>query len=553
MKAESLLALCTARDTRLLHVLQESYGADSGLLESRMHLLAKVLETFCSRFGDIPVRVFRCPGRINLRGMHVDTHGGYLNLMTHQREVLLAAAPREDDRFILVNIESQFEDVYYALAEWTRMPAFTSDWHAFITHPDVQGPALQRRGHWGNYLKGASLRLQQHVRDVPLRGIQGIIGSDLPRGASLSSSTALSMVVLHALAACNELPLDPETSILLGKEAEWFTGARGGMSDQAAMVLGDRGRLVNVALLPGRLDVSGARHVAFPEDLHVLVINSYTERSLSGAQLVEYTRNRFAYSMAMEIVRQELARMDPASGLAEGVQFLSDLTPSTLGPGSEELLYRLLLSIPEEEPIDRLRTRYDLPQLDALYEQYFGTAPEELRPRSIRLRGPLLFGIAESERARLFPDALLARDFARAGRLMRWGHDGDRVRNADGTPYCYDVRDESIRALLRRAAPIEECPGAYGASSPALDLLVDASHAAGALGASLTGAGIAGTLLALCKPSGTEAIADAIRAMLASERYATSAALKSPLTPDDLNNATVPNIAVAPLGELVLA
>ncbi|MCC6486846.1 MAG: hypothetical protein IT364_05040 [Candidatus Hydrogenedentes bacterium] len=551
MKAEALLALCASRDTRLIHVLQTSYGTNSSLIESRTRLLAKVLRAFLSRFGDIPLRVFRCPGRINLRGMHVDTHGGYLNLMTHQREVLLAAAPREDDRFILANIESQFEDVHYALAEWARMPAFTSDWHAFITHPDVQGPALQRRGHWGNYLKGASLRLQQHERDTPLRGIQGIIGSDLPRGASLSSSTALSMVVLHALAACNELPLDPETSILLGKEAEWFTGARGGMSDQAAMVLGDRGRLVNVALLPGRLDVSGARHVSFPEDLCALVINSYTERSLSGAQLVEYTRNRFAYSMAMEIVRQELARMHPAAGLAESVHYLSDLTPSRLGPGSEELLYRLLLSIPEEEPIDGLRTRYDLPQLDALYDQYFGTAPEELRPRSIRLRGPLLFGIAESERARLFPDALLARDSARAGHFMRWGHDGDRVRNADGTPYRYEVGDESISALMQRATPIEECPGAYGASSPALDLLVDAAHRAGALGASLTGAGIAGTLLALCKPSDTEVIADAVRAMLASEHYATTAALKRALTTEELENAAVPNVAVAPLGELV--
>ena len=316
------------------------------------------------------------------------------------------------------------------------------------------------------------------------------------------------------------------------------------------MVLGDSGRLVNVALIPGSLDVSGARHVAFPEDLSVLVINSYTERSLSGAQLVEYTRNRFAYSMAMEIVRQELERLQPSTGHSELARFLSDLTPSKLGAGSEELLYRLLRSIPEEVSIDLLRTRYDLPQLDQLYDQYFGSASEELRHRKIRLRGPLLFGIAESERARLFPDTLQSGDYARAGQFMRLGHDGDRVRNADGTPYRYDVGDAAIHGLQQRVAPIEECPGAYGASSPALDLLVDTAHEAGALGASLTGAGIAGTVLALCRAQDAEGIADAVRRTLSSERYAETAGLGSTLSPEELREAALANTTVAPLGEL---
>lgn len=52
--------------------------------------------------------------------------------------------------------------------------------------------------------------------------------------------------------------------------------------------------------------------------------------------------------------------------------------------------------------MDEIRARYALPSLDAAYDRYFGAAPPALRPTWLDLRGPLLFAIAESERARLF-------------------------------------------------------------------------------------------------------------------------------------------------------
>ena len=80
------------------------YSADAALLQERAALARQTLQTFAERFGDCPVRLFRAPGRINLRGMHVDTHGGYLNLMTHQREVLLAAAS-----MVILNYSCQYK------------------------------------------------------------------------------------------------------------------------------------------------------------------------------------------------------------------------------------------------------------------------------------------------------------------------------------------------------------------------------------------------------------------------------------------------------------
>lgn len=518
----------------------------------RATLLASVAAEFLKSYGDKPIRVFRCPGRINLRGMHVDTHGGYLNLMTHQREVIVVVSPNDTAGFHFCNVESQFEPVTFCGSRWDTRESFRRDWETFITDPAIQGPVLERRGHWANYLEGCVARVQQHWRNRRLTGLHGVVGSDLPRGAALSSSTALSMALIKALIACNGLDANNDTLIRLGKEAEWYTGARGGMSDQAAMVLGDRDELINVAIHPDRLDTSGAKRLPFPEELTVLVINSHTARSLSGGQLVEYTRNRFAYSLAMEILRQELRAMGIDETVVDGVRYLSDLDSSrTIAWGGARIVYECLRRIPETVDIDDLAKRYDLPQFEATYAQYFGTAPEAMRPKRIGLRGPLLFGIAESERARIFPQRLAEGDFAGAGELMTLGHAGDRVVDASGQTYGFNLGNEHLARLARENVPLEDCPGAYGASTPALDALVDAALAGGALGASLTGGGIAGTVLALCNARNAGSVSAAVAEKLMSTGYQNLARLPQLLTNDEARASVVENQSVSPLGEIV--
>jgi galactokinase len=168
------------------------------------------------------------------------------------------------------------------------------------------------------------------------------------------------------------------------------------------------------------------------------------------------------------------------------------------------------------------------------------------------LRGPLLFGIAESERARLFPDAIEAGDFDAAGRLMSVGHDGDRRVRADGSTMRCPVDDEAIDRLIGSGARIELFPGAYGASTPALDALVDAALDGGALGASLTGAGMAGAVLALCRAEDADCVAQRVRAKLASPEYQRVAGRTAPLSDREIAEAVVPNSTVASAGEFRL-
>lgn len=526
--------------------LHAVYGNDPDILRGRMELLRAVVKTFLHRFGDCPLRIFRSPGRINLRGMHVDTHGGYLNLMTHQREVVLAVSPSDGPTSVCVNINPARDEVSFN-PHAADVPDPRRDWLGFISDPALQAAPHPPRGHWGRYMEGCALRVRHAFPDAQLRGLAIAVGGDIPEGAALSSSASLCVAGVSAVLACNGLGLDPAALILAARDAEWYAGSRCGVSDQAAMVLGGPGEVVNVALLATQLDVSGVKRVALPDDLRILVVNSHTRRSLSGAEMLDYTRNRFAYSLALEVLRSELA-----SSVASSLDRLSRFSPETLPDWRDPRnIYRLLQGIPEEIDLETLRDNYDLHNLNAVYEQYFGSLPPGQRPTHFQLRGPLLFGLAESERARVFVQLLEQGDFVRAGRLMNIGHDGDRRLTATGAPYRFSVDDASLQACAAEARPLADCPGVYGASSPVLDALVDAALEAGALGACLTGAGIAGTVLALCRTTDAPVVAASLRQRLSAPDYPQLAHLKSPLTPSQLDSSIVTNQATAAAGELM--
>jgi hypothetical protein len=255
----------------------------------------------------------------------------------------------------------------------------------------------------------------------------------------------------------------------------------------------------------------------------------------------------------MDIARQEAVRGGIHRERASGLATLADFSPSRLADlGGLGFLFGLLRTIPEAMRLEDLRRRYALPGLDTSFDRYFGGVPDSQRPETFNIRGPLLFGIAESERARLFYEHLVKRDWTTCGKLMTIGHDGDRRVAADGSAYGYDVSDAALERLTSDDTPIELCAGAYGASAPALDALVDAANRAGALGACLTGAGIAGVILALCREEDVEAVSGHVRELLGSDTYARLRGQEDALTHGQIAHAVIQNRATSPVGELRL-
>lgn len=541
---EAWLAALDAPTTHWRNQLEVAYGSGGPPAASRV-LLRDALMAFRSRFGNTATRVFRAPGRVNLRGMHVDTHGGYLNLMSHQREIVVVFAPHAPGQYDVINTNAQHASVQFNTEPFRATLSAVKTWTDFLATAPARA-AIESRGSWAHYLLGAALRAEHSAAGAPLMGLRACVAGNIPPGAALSSSAALCVAFYGAVQAMNGRDLSPASWILAARDAEWFSGARTGTSDQAASILCRPREICSVALLAEDFSLETLRRVPFPDDLRLLVINSCTRRSLSGAEQLAYTRNRFAYSMAMAAFRAAWAHGGEDDG--PPIDRLSRITAHS--EAQRARIYDALARVPASVTLDALRRSLPVPDLEDQYTNYFGHLPADQRPIEFDLQGPLIYGISESERARVFCDLIEQGDYVAAGHSMSVGHDGDRVRIADGTPHHRALPPGMLQAARDANTPIMAISGDYGASSPALDALVDTALSAGALGACLTGAGIAGCVIALCRADDATRIADAARARLASEDYPTLARRDAPITPDALAEALVENLPIGGAGEL---
>ncbi len=218
--------------------LERIYGTDA--LDAQLTRYREALDAFRVAYGPGPVIICRCPGRVNLIGEHTDYNQGFCLPAPLDRDLLLLIRPRADRQVSLVNIEPDlFPPRRFELSE--AIPS---------------GPP----GDWGNYARGAGQKLWQVFG--PLRGFDGLVASQapygVPRGAGVSSSTALTVASAIALAYVNELDVRPDRFAQICSEAEWYVGTRGGILDQFATLLGRQGHALFLDCQP-REDEHGER------------------------------------------------------------------------------------------------------------------------------------------------------------------------------------------------------------------------------------------------------------------------------------------------------
>nr|HID13614.1 hypothetical protein [Anaerolineae bacterium] len=208
----------------LSDALERIYGEAAEAQQARY---SAALTTFTRIYGPGPVHVFRAPGRVNLIGEHTDYNHGFVLPVALDRDVLLLARPRPDEVVRLHNVE----------------PAFPP--HTFTIGPTI--PAASR-GDWSNYIRGAAQMVARHAPPAPpvyggasVRGMDALVAGapphGVPRGAGVSSSSALLVVAALALAHLNNWRPDPVSFARLCSEAEWYVGTRGGIMDQFIAML----------------------------------------------------------------------------------------------------------------------------------------------------------------------------------------------------------------------------------------------------------------------------------------------------------------------------
>ncbi len=489
--------------------LSAIYGSAQSLLRERRKAFAAVLETFIKRFGPERRAVLaRAPGRINLMGRHVDHRGGYVNVMAISREVIMAAAPREDDVVSLANLHPRdFPPRQFRIGELLRA-ADWFDWMNYINSATVRQVLEASRGDWSNYAKAAVLRLQHACPDHRLAGMDCVVDGNIPMGAGLSSSSAVVVAVAEAAVALNGLDVTTQQFVDLCGEGEWFVGSRGGSADHAAIRSGERGHVARVGFFPFRIEQT----IPWPEELSLVIANSHVRAAKSEGARDTFNQRVATYNLAEMLMRR-------SSPLLCSIQHLRDVDPEAMGVSPAEI-YRAMKRLPQS--LTRQGAAKKLADDAERLEQIFATH-RNIGP--YRLRDVSMFGIAECRRSDMFANLLRRGDLPDLGLLMRISHDGDRVvrfRNGRAVPHRPSYSNSRLDRLIsdvgcgdparRAAAALWAQPGRYACSTPEIDWIVHvATSQPGVIGAQVAGAGLGGCAMVLTFSAALEELLSALR------------------------------------------
>lgn len=386
---------------------------------------------FESRFGVPPAVIARAPGRVNLIGEHTDYSGLPVLPIAIDRATFVAAAPAAEGRVRAASLSFPGE----ATLERLALRAGTAPWHA--------------------YLAGAL----RELHDVaPGKGADILIGGDLPASGGLSSSSALSVGVIAALAAAWAGPLDPEEVAARAMRAERHVGVETGGMDQQVIALATAGHALRIDFLP-----PARRQVPIPAGLAFVVAYSGEEAPKGGAVRDAYNE-RVVGTRIAALMLADMLGVD-----TEGVPLLGSLIDIDATP------------IMAEELPDKMAARNAANAVEAAVERIVMLSGSHFDSSlKVPVKAYARHVLSEAERVDAAEAALRAGDLPTFGRLMNESHNS--LRND------------------------------YRCSTPALDKVAAAMRKAGAFGARLTGAGFGGYAVAAAPPEKVEAVVAAAAA-----------------------------------------
>ena len=204
----------------------------------------KVIAAFAAKFGGKPAAVAYAPGRIEVLGN--------------------AVSPADDDTVTLVALDINDGETFTCkLADVKKVESGAT---------------------WANYPLGTFNWLFDGDPAKAGKGFKAVFGGNIPLGAGLSSSAALEMSTVLALAKIYGIEKDKVTLAKIGQKAEHtFAGCPCGLLDQASSLYGKTGALVKSDFRSCEFEnVSMGDSVAFmmvkSNAKHALVDGAYASR-----------------------------------------------------------------------------------------------------------------------------------------------------------------------------------------------------------------------------------------------------------------------------------
>ena len=490
--------------------LTEIYSNDEEFILQKLDLLQTLITEAIKDIGaDRRCCIVRSPGRLNVMGRHVDHQGGNCNLMTIGYEALMVVHPREDDIIRMFNVDrEQFAPTQFSISEMVGDLPW-DDWLSLVNSKKLAQLINDYGVDWSHYLKAAILRLQKKFSHTKLTGMDIMVYGNVPMAAGLSSSSSLVVGAAEAVVAVNRLETFPSQFITLCGEGEWFVGTRGGAADHAAVKLGQEGKVVKVTFF----DFAIQDIVPFPDGYAMVVCDSGIKARKSSNARNQFNHRISCYRIGFMLIKKLFPQYRPL------LHHLRDVNVRTLGVPLA-WIYRILLHLPESATLDQLKSLLPEEDLDELCSNHQPPADGKYP-----IRGVVLFGLAEFERARLYADALKEGRIDDIGTLMKYSHDGDRVStlndDLERLPFHSPDSNSYILSLIESLesgepervikAQLQYQPGSYHCSLPEIDSMVDiACSVPGVAGAQLAGAGLGGCMMVLTKTESIEALKEAL-------------------------------------------
>ncbi|MBN1117516.1 MAG: galactokinase [Bacteroidales bacterium] len=231
----------------------------------------EIRDKFIELFNHEPLLVC-APGRINIIGEHTDYNMGF---------VLPAAIDKHIVFGVAANNSYKHRFFAYDLKDSSEINIDT------IEKTDKQ---------WVNYLLGVIAQIQKENKIV--KGVDCVVGGNIPLGAGLSSSAALETGFAFALNEIFGFNFSKEQLVKMSQIAEHeYAGVKCGIMDQFASVFGKKDHVI-------RLDCRSLEYKHFPlklDDYDIFLCDTRVKHTLASS---EYNTRREECETGVAILKK---------------------------------------------------------------------------------------------------------------------------------------------------------------------------------------------------------------------------------------------------------
>lgn len=395
---------------------------------------------FCKAYGQEPTFYVQAPGRVNLIGEHIDYCGYAVLPMALQQDIIVACCPNNSNVVNLVNVHSE------------RYPSHSEPMD--VLKIDDVSPQ------WYHYFLCGVKGVQECTDEGDVRqqtvGMDVVVHGTVPPSAGLSSSSAVVCAAALATLQVKGIKMSKMKLAMLCARSECYIGTQGGGMDQAIAFLAEQGTAKLIEFNPLKMT-----RVNLPGGASFVVANSCVEMNKASTSHFN-TRVVECHIAAKVIAKSQGCKFKKRLRLSDVQAMLGLQLPQMV-----EMVQNVLH--PEQY------TRAELCQVLEMTEDEFQSLVLGKNTRHL-------------QEFKLYQRALHV--YAEADRVWRFKDICDRKET---------LSDEQSMALLGDLMndSHRSCRDLYECSHPSLDLLVEKSLEAGAVGSRLTGAGWGGCTISL--------------------------------------------------------